>query len=87
MRTKAIFCCLYFGIVPSWVYEPTCHYNRGYWLHLKLNFGQAMIWIKGQETKEDREFENTINKDWSFIRNKLFRCQQGAKYKPEFQAV
>ena len=44
-RARAIFNSLYFGIMPSCVYEKTCHYKRNgenmevwsYWQHLEVN--------------------------------------------------
>ena len=27
-RTKAIFNCLWFGLLPSWIYEKECHYKQ-----------------------------------------------------------
>jgi hypothetical protein len=71
--------------MPSWFYEPTCHYgNYGYWRHLKLNLEQIIIWVLFREVDEDIAFEKRINASWSFVFRKLFRWQAGAKYKPEF---
>ena len=44
-RLKAIFNCLWFGILPSYIYEKECHYKKHgdgenaftYFDHLKLN--------------------------------------------------
>ena len=42
-RAKAIFNCLWFGILPSWVYEKECHYkySQTYYKHLKYNLNLA----------------------------------------------
>lgn len=42
-RYRAIFHCLYFSILPYWVYEKKCHYSSGkdlgkdYLSHLWMN--------------------------------------------------
>lgn len=81
MRLRAIFCCLYFGIVPWWIYEPTCHYEKGYWKHLQLNLEMAMIWLLYLEEYEDLEFESKVNASWTFVASKMFRWQQGSQNK------
>lgn len=42
-RLIAIFNCLWFGILPSWVYEKECHYQytQTYLNHLKYNLKLA----------------------------------------------
>lgn len=81
MRLRAIFCCLYFGVVPSFVYEPKCHHNGTYLTHLKLNLEMVLIWLFFQETQEDVEFESQVNQSWSFVLGKLFRWQKGSSNK------
>ena len=83
MRIRAIFCCLYFGIMPSPVYEKRCHYRRGYWKHMYLNLEQILIWIFFRDTQSDREFEAEVNPSWSVVFGKLFRWQRGAEEKFE----
>ena len=57
MRIRAIFCCIYFSLVPWWIYEKKKHYRRTYWRHIKLNFGDAKTWLLRRETQEDIDFE------------------------------
>jgi len=46
LRLKAIFDCLYFGIVPSFVYEKNCHYKGvSYWNHLMMNMRSIPAWV------------------------------------------
>lgn len=50
LRLKSIFDCLWFGIMPSFIYEETCHYgDYGWYNHLKLNLGLAWKLITYQE--------------------------------------
>jgi hypothetical protein len=78
-RIRAIFACLYFGILPSCIYEKECHYERGYWRHLKLNIRQVWFWASFQETGEDLAFEGRVNASWLFICGKMLRWQHGAQ--------
>jgi len=73
MKLRAIFCCFYFGIVPWWIYQKKCHYGRGYWNHLKLNFQQIKIWITDKYTKEDIDFEKEVNPSWSNVMRNMCR--------------
>ena len=46
VRAKAIFDCLYFGFVPSVVYEKDCHYKGiSYKDHLLMNLRYIPAWI------------------------------------------
>lgn len=46
LRTKAIFDCLWFGIMPSWLYEDKCHYGSvSYWNHLMMNIRSIPAWV------------------------------------------
>jgi hypothetical protein len=58
-----------------------CHYRRGYFKHLKLNVEQVFVWLLFDETEADLDFESEVNASWSFVGNKLFRWQAGAKNK------
>ncbi len=64
MRIRAIVCCLWFGVMPSWVYEVKCHYKDGWCSHLFRNLKQAWKWISFQESAQDREFEKNTNASW-----------------------
>jgi len=81
MRVRAVFCCLYFGVVPSWFYELTPHHSMSYLTHLRLNLGMIFIWVRGQDEDEDWEFESRVNPSWSGIFGKLCRLQEGARTK------
>ena len=73
MRFRAIFCCLYFSILPWWIYENKKHYRRTYCKHIKLNFSQIKVWILSQETQEDIDFEREINPSWKKVFSNMFR--------------
>lgn len=67
LRLRAIFCCLYFGIMYWRVYERECHYAPGnYWGHLLLNVGHAWTWIAHPDRieQEDIDFEKEVNPSW-----------------------
>jgi hypothetical protein len=69
MRLRAIVCCLWFGTMPWWVYEKSCHYQgMSYMKHLLLNYEQVLVWLFFRETEEDREFERKVNPTWAFFR-------------------
>ena len=53
LKTKAIFDCVWFGLMPSTVYEDECHYagECSYWEHLKMNCRLAIRWINGTQTE------------------------------------
>jgi hypothetical protein len=84
-RLRAIFCCLWFGILPSWVYEPVCHYRRGYFRHCKLNLQQVWVWLSFSEKASSIDFELEINRSWGFVFSKLFRWQAHSCDKQEFR--
>jgi hypothetical protein len=67
VRLRAIFCCIYFSVMPWWIYENKKHYRRTYWKHLKLNFSQIKVWLLKQETQEDIDFEEEINPTWKKV--------------------
>lgn len=71
MRLRAIFCCLYFGLVPWSIYEKTKHYCGTYWGHLKLNLEQSTVWLLYKETEEDIAFEKEVNASWSSVLKNL----------------
>ena len=73
MRARAIFCCIYFSLMPWWIYEKKKHYRRTYWKHIKLNFGQIRLWILKQETQEDIDFEREINPNWKQVFKNMIR--------------
>lgn len=65
-RCKAIFNCLWFGLLPSWVYEKECHYKSHndegtdtYWNHAKMNLRAAKYLILCQEHECTHEFHKT----------------------------
>lgn len=61
-RTRAIYYCLKYGILPWWCYERTCHYEgMTYGEHLRLNLRYAARWLLRQETEDDRDFERDTN--------------------------
>jgi hypothetical protein len=61
VRGRAIFCALLYGLLPSSWYEPTPHYDCGYWRHLALNLRHAARWALGREDHADRAFEAEVN--------------------------
>jgi hypothetical protein len=63
MRTKAILNALWYGIMPSWVYEDSPHYapDWGYRQHLQANLCVAWRWLTWREDEDDREFERLVN--------------------------
>lgn len=82
MRLRAIFCCLYFGVMPWQLYETAKHYEGwSYLRHLRLNINQALIWLTFRETDNDCKFEQEVNTNWRFVFAKLLRWQAGAKAK------
>jgi hypothetical protein len=73
IRIRAIFCALWFGIMPYWVYERHCHYRRGYWKHLKLNLETAMLWILFREKPSWHQFERDVNPSWRRVLLNMWR--------------
>lgn len=63
MRTRAVFCALCFGLLPWWVYEPTCHYaGESYGAHLLRNLRLAWLWLTGRQRFGDVRFEVETNR-------------------------
>lgn len=73
MRIRAIFCCLYFSIIPWWMYEKKKHYRRSYLLHLKLNLETALGWLLFREKPSWIEFEKEINPTWKKVISNIIR--------------
>ena len=73
MRIRAIFCCIYFSIVPWWIYEKKKHYGTNYLKHMKLNLTQIKVWLLKQETQEDIEFEKEVNPTWEKVYSNMLR--------------
>ncbi len=75
IRVRAIWSCLYFGLLPWQFYEPRCHYRRGYFRHAWLNIEQAWKWITGRGLGwGDLRFERKVNPTWkSTLRNGIRR--------------
>lgn len=71
-RCYAIFKSLYFGILPSWVYEKECHYKRGgegigiqtYYEHLILNLLIVKCLIFKTEHECTHNFHKIKIKRW-----------------------
>lgn len=62
MRFRAIGCAIFYGVVPSWLYEDTPHYAPwGYWRHLWENVAYGLRWLTFRETGEDGRFEAEVN--------------------------
>mgnify|MGYP003451633122 CR=1 FL=1 len=65
IRIKAIWCCLFYGLMPWWVYEQECHYKGdSYWQHLVMNVKYAGVWIANypvKPTPEHLAFEKQFN--------------------------
>ena len=62
-RAKAIFNCLWFGLLPSWIYEKECHYKihhdegtTTYLSHLFMNLRTAKYLILCKEYECTHEF-------------------------------
>jgi len=73
MRLKGIWCCLWFGTMPWRLYEKKKHYRRGYWKHLKLNWGTVWMWTaKRNIGKSYVDFENQINPSWVQVLKNMF---------------
>lgn len=45
-KIKEVGQCLFYGIMPYWVYERRCHYDCTYWQHLLINLRYAIWRIK-----------------------------------------
>jgi len=73
MRLKGIWCCIWFGTMPWRLYEKEKHYRRGYWKHLKLNWGTVWMWLTQRNVgKNFVEFENQINPSWKHVFKNMF---------------
>ena len=72
-RIRAIFCCLYFSILPWWIYEKNKHYDSTYFRHIKLNFEQIKVLLLKQETNEDLDFEKEVNSSWKKVFSNMIR--------------
>ena len=60
---KAIFYCMWFGLLPWRFYEKTCHYEgMSYLEHFMLNVRRVMLLIKKQYTFGDIRFEIQVNR-------------------------
>lgn len=57
-RIKAVFNCMWFGIMPSWVYEKECHYvgHFNYFSHLIHNFNIAKLLVLKKELENHHTF-------------------------------
>ena len=65
MRLRAIWSCLFFGLMPWQLYERTCHYKgMSYTMHLTYNLRYALDWVCFRETDAEREFEKEVNPTW-----------------------
>lgn len=73
MRVRAIWCCFWFGTMPWRLYEKKKHYRRGYWKHLKLNWGTVYMWLTRRKVGESYvDFENQINSSWPRVFKNMF---------------
>lgn len=62
-KWKAIFYCLFYGLLPWWFYESKCHHaGLSYWGHVWLNLGHAWVWFAGKQKLGDIRFEIKVNK-------------------------
>lgn len=73
-RIFAIFKCVYFGILPYWVYEKTCHYRKTgegcevytYLDHLKMNYYTARSLLLKTEHECTHDFHKAKCKYFRF---------------------
>ena len=73
MRLKAMWCCMWFGTMPYRVYEKKKHYRRGYWKHLKLNWGTVWMWLTHKKvTRSFVDFEKETNTSWKRVFINMF---------------
>lgn len=62
VRLHAIWCCIYYGVLPWWLYEDEPHFApMGYWSHLWMNIETAYRWMTWRENDEDIRFELDVN--------------------------
>ena len=73
VRLRAVWCCMWFGLMPWQLYERQCHYvGLSYIQHVMLNVELAVIWLTGKELSSDWEFENKTNPSWSKVIRNMF---------------
>ena len=61
-RVVAICYCLFYGLVPWWMYEEACHHQGwGYWRHMWQNLLYMLKWVLFLEDEKDIEFEKSVN--------------------------
>ncbi len=58
LKLKAICSCVWFGIMPYWVYENECHYDN-YLSHLVFNLKYMFKWILNDIDESDIKFMST----------------------------
>ena len=71
-RVYAILKSIYFGILPSWFYEPKCHYQidgegenvQTYWQHLVMNMYIVRSLILKTEHECTHRFHKMKVKKW-----------------------
>lgn len=73
-RAYAIFKAVYFGVLPSWFYEPNCHYHQphgegqgetmNYWEHLVMNMYIVKHLVKGTEHPCTHDFHKMRVRKW-----------------------
>lgn len=69
-RGYAIFKAIYFGALPSWFYEPKCHYQsegediQTYWQHLIINMYIIRSLILKTEHESTHRFHKMKVKKW-----------------------
>lgn len=86
VRLRAIWCCIWFGLVPWPVYERKCHYSgMTYIQHLMLNVEFVAIWITGKELHSDWEFEKKTNPSWSVVIRNMFCLPKKQKLSSQHQ--
>jgi hypothetical protein len=61
MRAKAIGAALFYGILPSRLYERNRHYAGSYLAHLWLNLQIAGRWATWGERHSDVRFHLEVN--------------------------
>lgn len=72
-RNYAILKAIYFGVLPSWFYEPKCHYLKDgegydiktYWQHLKMNVYIIRSLIMKTEHECTHRFHKMKIKKWT----------------------
>ncbi len=70
-RGYAIFKAIYFGVLPSWFYEPKCHYQLEgedlytYWQHLMMNLRIVRSLVRKTEHECTHKFHKMKVKKWT----------------------